>query len=233
MKKTTRIIIAYLPYVFAGTVIFTSVYPITVEDQSKRTELSHQQNDLQKLKSKLGDRNKVLNEQALLETDITTLRAAVPKQPDLDILMLDLEKLCKQSGVDLISIEPPEQKALKDLKASETEMKSMHEDSDGKLSMGSKTLKKATQTPGKSDAEPAPAGLKQIVRQVYLTGSYEGMVQFMTRLEHYQRVLKVAQVGISQPSAEGGGNNPAGERGKKLKLNQPVISFIMTVYYLP
>ncbi len=233
MKKTSRIVIAYIPYIFAGAFLFTAVYPIMVEDQSKRTELTHQQNDLQKLKAKLGDRNKVLNEQAHLESDITTLRAAVPKQPDLDILMLDLEKLSKQSGVDLIAMEPPEQKALKELKASEAEMKSMHEDSDGKLSMGSKTLKKATQAPGKADLEPAPAGLKQVVRQVYLTGSYEGIIQFMARLEHYQRVLRVAQVGVSQPSDEGGANNPAGERAKKLKLHQPVISFIMTVYYLP
>lgn len=233
MKKTTRIVIAYIPYIFAGTVFCTAVYPILTEDQSKRTELSQQQNDLQRLQAKLGDRNKVLSEQAHLEQDISTLRASVPKQPDLDILMLDLEKLSQQSGVDMIAVEPPEQKALKDLKASEAEMKSMHEDSEGKLSMGSKTLKKSTQPQNKTDLEPAPAGLKQVVRQIYLTGPYEGMIQFMARLEHYQRVLRVAQVAVSQATDESGSTNPAGERAKKLKLHQPVISFIMTVYYLP
>lgn len=232
MKKPTKIIISYVPYIFAATVFCTAVYPIATEDQSKRAELSQQQSDLEKVRSKLGDRSKVASEQAHLESDITTLRASVPKQPDLDILMLDIENLSKQSGVDLIAVEPPELKSLKDLKASESEMKGVHEDSEGKLSMGSKTLKKATQPP-KTETEAAPAGLKQVVRQVYLTGPYEGMIQFMRRLERYQRVLKVAQVTVSQPSDEGGGNNPAGERAKKLKLTQPVISFIMTVYYLP
>jgi hypothetical protein len=78
------------------------------------------------------------------------------------------------------------------------------------------------------------AALKSVVKQVYVTGDYAGLVAFMKMLESYQRIVGVSQVVVAVKSDDSEGlRNASIERAERLKLKQPLLSFLLTLYYLP
>ncbi|HNG22313.1 MAG TPA: hypothetical protein PLI59_24190, partial [Candidatus Obscuribacter sp.] len=63
---------------------------------------------------------------------------------------------------------------------------------------------------------------------------YNSLIDFMKRMEAYQRVLSVNSLSIALASSPNGQNkSAAGEKAQKLKLSQPVLSFMLNIYYLP
>ncbi len=65
----------------------------------------------------------------------------MPKAPNLDLLLIDLEKLATQANVDLIGVETP---GSEDLKASQKEMGELLEDIKGKPQKQKGTAEKAS-----------------------------------------------------------------------------------------
>jgi hypothetical protein len=110
-----------------------------------------------------------------------------------------------------------------------------------KIGVGSKTAEKQQQ-PANSNQQPSKqdqTALKQLIKQVYVTGDYDGIVALMKELENYQRVTGVKQVCVATASEKDDTQqitqNAAAEKAKKLELppNRPVMSFLMSLYYLP
>ena len=144
MKAQYKLVLGLLPFVASGIFCSASVYPAYLEDIAKHDEVATKQKENNVLLSRLSERGSAEIERRKLETQITELRSSVPKSPELDLFILDLEKMCHQSGVDLIGVENPDPEVLKALDSSEEEMRKIGEDSGGKLT-GSKSLEKKGQ----------------------------------------------------------------------------------------
>lgn len=235
MPMPLKVLLCLTPYILAGVLIYFGLYPAFTESFSKASELDTQKSEAEQLRQKLKDKFKAEADRQSLEEQVRLLRSAVPKKPELDLLILDLERLCGQSGLDLVAIEVPESEAIRKLKASEEEVKDVLAQGEGKLTLGSKTLLKAQKKSLKeSTHDEGETMLKQLVKQVYVTGNYGYIVDFMRKLEAHERVLGVSQMTVALPQESNEGErDPASERAKKLDLKQPMLSFLLTLYYLP
>ncbi|MGH9553538.1 MAG: hypothetical protein ACRD3W_29420 [Terriglobales bacterium] len=239
MKAQYKLIIALAPFVLSGGFASAFTYNSYMSDLEKRNEVQEKQQLNDGLVAKLKGRQKAELERHALESDIDTLRHSVPKSPELDLFLLDLDKMCKDSGVEMVAVESPDQELMRKLDASEEEERQMLEQVGGQFSIGSKSMQPKTAPPAKpkdkdKDKTQDDTALKQLVKHVYVTGQYPGIVALMKRLENYERVTGVKQLCIGLP-LEGNEfmKNPASDRAKKLTLHQPVASFLMTLYYLP
>jgi hypothetical protein len=234
IKARYKLLLGLLPFVAGAALASAAVIPAYHEDQAKRQDVNDQKRQNDALLVKLKERQQAERERTNLENDISNLRGAVPKTPELDLFMLDLERMCADSGVDLIGVETPEAETLRNLDASEEDMKEVM-DITAKPGTAKPPVNKS-QTSATTQPEKNQTALKQMIKQVYVTSDYDGLVRLMHKLETYQRVTGVKQVTVAMPIAgnEGGGENlTSAERGKKLGLHQPVMSFLMTLYYLP
>lgn len=236
MQSQYKLGLLVLIYGVFAIVTLSAAYPAFVEEQEKLSELNvHKEEDGQ-LTQKLADRKKAEAEKKSLETDIEMLRSAVPKSAELDLMIMDLERFCHDSGVDLIAVEPPQASSIK---ASEQEVSELLGTTEGKVTLGSKTLEKATASAGKAatatNAIEKDMGLKQSTREVYVTGNFNGIVALLKKLESYRRVVGINRIAIAiaREARSGSQDDTASERARKLKLNEPVMSFLLTLYYLP
>lgn len=219
-------------YGLAAIVFSTLLYPSFIEDTEKNADLEQHKQQKEQLDVKLKDRLRVEREKQTLIADIASLRNAVPKTPNLDLLLIDLERLAAQANVDLIGVESP---GAEDLKESQKDLVELMEDV--KASKGAKPKPKDPKSQAVA-AKPADVGselgLRQIDREVYVTGNYASMVQFVRNIEAYERMMGVSHVIIASPKQESKGeSDKASDRAKKLKLTQPVMCFLLSVYYLP
>jgi Tfp pilus assembly protein PilO len=215
------------------TLLCSYVYPTYREVEQKESDLRSRLSENQELVKKLEARKKTQNERAELESQIQSLRGAVPKDPALDLLVLDLEKLCRDCHLDLVSVERPDSEVLSHIKASEEQMQKMTDENAGKLSIGAKSLATNERNAKKLPVDTAQTTLKQLPKEVFVTGSYENFIMLMRKLERYQRVIGISDVSIALATQLSEAKAPAAEKANRLKLNQPVMSFLMTVYYLP
>jgi Tfp pilus assembly protein PilO len=201
-------------YGLAILVFAMLVYPAVTEESAKLVDLAQHKQQKEQLDIKLKEKLRIDREKQALVADIASLRNAVPKEANIDLLLIDLEKLAKEANVDLIGFETP---GTEDVKETHKEMVEMLEDLKGKQAKAKPEL-----------------GLKQIDKEVYVTGSYSSLVQFVRNIEAYERVMGVSHVVIANPKEEGKAEtDKASERAKKLKLGQPVMCFLLSVYYLP
>jgi len=218
-------------YGLAIVVFSTLVYPAITEETEKNTDLAQHRLQKEQLDEKLKDRQKVEREKQALVADIASLRNAVPKAVNIDLLLIDLERLASQANVDLIGFENP---GTEEVKESHQEMVEMLEDLKGKHAKPKDKPDKTPPTTAKPADIGSELGLRQIDKEVYVTGSYAAMVQFIRNIESYERVMGVSHVIIAAPKKDSKGEqDKASDRAKKLKLNQPVMSFLLSVYYLP
>jgi len=207
------------------------VYPTITDESAKSVDLLQHRQQKEQLDAKLKDRIKVEQEKQTLVADIASLRNAVPKAANLDLLLIDLERLASQANVDLIGFENP---GTEEIKESQKEMVEMLEDLKGKQSKPKPKVEKNAAATNKPADVGSELGLKQIDKEVFVTGSYASMVQFIRNIEAYERVMGVSHVVIAVPTKDGRGEqDKASDRAKKLKLTQPVMSFLLSVYYLP
>ncbi len=218
-------------YGLAAVIFAMLVYPCITEESAKLVDLAQHRQQKEQLDAKLKDKQRIRKERDALVSDIASLRNAVPKAANLDLLLIDLEKLATQANVDMIGVETP---GSEDLKASQKEMGELLEDIKGKPQKPSATAAKPAPVAAKPADVGSEFGLKQIDREVYITGSYASMVQFIRNIEAYERVMGVSHVVIALPKKESKGDaDKASDRAKKLKLDQPVMCFLLSVYYLP
>lgn len=208
------------------------VYPCITDESAKAVDLAQHRQQKEQLDIKLKDKLRVEREKQTLVADIASLRNAVPKSANLDLLLIDLERLASQADVDLIGFENP---GTEEIKESHKEMVEMLEDLKGKPTKPKPKVEKNAPAAASKPADVgSELGLKQIDKEVYVTGSYASMIQFIRNIEAYERVMGVSHVVIAVPSKETRGEqDKASDRAKKLKLTQPVMSFLLSVYYLP
>lgn len=236
MSPLIKIVICIAPFLIAAYVGFSMLQPSIEEAGLRETEVNEKKAEAETLQRKISDESKMQAKQKQLEADIASLRDSVPKSPDMDLFTIDLEKMCKEAGMDLISIGP-----------SKVDPNAPVEDKSSKLKKSQDKLKnalKATGTDAKAsdkDEEDAPPAneLEETSRQVVVTGDYNGLQKLVHELETYQRVIKINDITSRVPKKE---------TGKEIKLpdeaipseNEPVgnpnmlyISMNLTTYYLP
>ncbi len=184
-------------------------------------------------------KNRAESERHNLETEIGTLRGAVPKSPELDLFLIDLDKMCNNAGVDLIAVEDPDPETIKAIDVSEEEVHKISNETSGKL-LGSKNLDKGKISQAKNEPPTEDkTTLKKLIKEVTVSSDYDGLVSLLKKLEHYERITGVKKLSVVVPEEKDSAetrqqtSNPAAERAKKLGLHQPVMSFVMTLYYLP
>jgi hypothetical protein len=151
--------------------------------------------------------------------------------------------------VHLVAVETPDAAKLQTISASEQEMKNIAKNPVTKTALGSKSLKqnasdvndtlKNNQSPNAPAANvqgavPQPKLLEQNLKQIYISGSFKGMEHLLEELESYERVVEISQLAIGAPGKENSlARNPATDKAKKLELDQPLMTFLLKVYYLP
>jgi len=239
MKAQYKVAISLLPLLALGIFGSSVVWPIYLEYQQQTAELDSKKHENEILLNKLKAKNRAESERHNLETEIGTLRGAVPKSPELDLFLIDLDKMCNNAGVDLIAVEDPDPETVKAIDVSEEEVLKISNESSGKL-LGSKNLDKGKNPQAKNEP-PAEdkTTLKKLIKEVTVSSDYDGLVSLLKKLEHYERITGVKKLSVVVPEEKDSTetrqqtSNQAAERAKKLGLHQPVMSFVMTLYYLP
>jgi hypothetical protein len=154
----------------------------------------------------------------------------VPRRPELDLLVLDLERLCLSCDLDLVGVENLGSDALLQIKnADEQKAK----ESAGLLAIGAKSLPKLAPSPAVKVETIDQTSLRNLPKQVFVTGSYDNFIRLMRKLENYQRVIGINNVSVALPSADNELKAQAADKANRLKVTQPMMSFVMTIYYLP
>jgi Tfp pilus assembly protein PilO len=238
ISRSMQIIICALPYVL--TIFLMVIYVQPAWDMSSRTnsELLTLTSEFNRLEQKVREKEVLIRQRNELDRDIQRMRAAVPAKPDMDILLIDMEQLSTESGTDLIAIEP----ATDDKKGKgENFMDSIIAEVGGKLTPPANkpnTPAKPQQPNVKKQDEPSDQnvlGIKHIERRVYVSGSYSELMTFLKRLEAYQRIVGIRNLIVAMPESNEREmlKTMASEKGRNLDLNQPVMTFLMSIYYLP
>jgi Tfp pilus assembly protein PilO len=236
MGRNYKLLLCIGLFVGALMLAYFDVYPAFVESQAKAEDLKQRQASNDVLVKQLQKKHLAETEKARLESDIQLLHGAVPKTPEVDLLVLDLEKICNSCDLDLVGVENPEAEVLKQLHASEEQMQTLIKENGNKLTLGShpvvKPDNKNTAVKKTDDTDKQPT-LKQLPKTVFVTGSYDNFVKLMRKLENYQRVIGVKNVSIAMAGQNTDIKAPAFDKANKLKVTQPMMSFLMIVYYLP
>ncbi len=219
------------------TVFGALTYPAYLDAEREQTELTTKRREYQTIVVKMAERDRLGNLKRGLESDINSLRNAVPKAPYLDLLMLDLERMAKESNVQILGLEQP---AKENGAAESNDLEDMML-SGGKTAPAIKPLPVFRAPPGnaaKAAEAPNPLGLKQISKRLFVSGEYQNIIAFVKHLESYQRVISLKDLSVAIAATDNSASNSAtktaaGERAQKLKLDRPVMSFLLNVYYLP
>lgn len=252
MQTREKILTCALPSVLAAVMWFGVTSQAVTDWQAKDQELKDKDKEQVVLKSKIASLNKLKNDQKRLEVDIEALRASVPKAADIDLLMIDLEKMCLESGMDLVSVQPPGKDKLKEIAQEDKEQQALS-NTGSKLSLGGRNKAAALSGPkaddkdkdkkdkkGKAKAKvkekpkevltpEQEAGLSTILVECTVTGDYPSFVELMKRLESYQRVIGINQIEIDLPE-----DSDSDKKKQKIELNKNLeITFVLTTYYLP
>jgi hypothetical protein len=229
MQKREKILLCVMPYGLAAYLWFSLTSPALVAGQDKTTELEGKKQEKIELETKLFDLQRTQKAHAELEKEINLLRSSVPKSPDLDLLVIDIEKMCLDSGMDLVGLKPPEADRLQAMQKLEEESQSQSTAS-GKLALGAKSQDRNKPAKPADKAKPGEAttnetGLSKLVMECHVTGDYPGYITLMKRFETYERVVGVNHIMVNLPP-------PAGDK-KTRDPKELDISFMLTAYYLP
>lgn len=236
-----QIILCGAPYMFTLIALIAWVQPAIDSSNHVKQELTMLTDEYDRLSRKLKEKEVLIEEKRKLDRDIQRMRASVPPAPEMDILLIDMERLSSESGTELLSVEPPSDK-----KTDKTEniMDSIMAEVGGRLAIPQPTKEKnKVQKPGQApvpaskieEAPPDPLGIKHIDRRVYVTGDYRQLSEFLKRLEAYQRIVAIRGLVVAAPEDADKDmlKTLASEKGRSLGLETPVMTFVMSVYYLP
>lgn len=256
MDFRTKALLCLFPFILAAYLGFSLAAPAIQTSQEKQQAVDDKGRELDELKAKLKEKGTVLKTKLGLEGDLLRLRESVPKTPELELLNIDLEKMCLDSGMDIIVFKQAEEDDLKKLNEGKSEGGGS-EDSFASRSRGVKDSVKNAMAPvtgpktgkrggkrGKGKDEEAPgvdtdAGLSKVTMLVKVIGDYPGLMELIRKIETYQRVVAVDYLESNVPKKETDKHNelpddkppPEGEQqGDCKKLN---ITLLLTAYYLP
>lgn len=231
MQTREKIILCTAGYLVAVGLWFGVAQGALSEAQARAEELENKKKEATELSIKLKDKVHLQKEHDDLTRDIEQVRGSVPKNPDIDLLVIDLEKMCLDSGLDLVSVEEPDKEKLRASEAAGEEPASLPQPKvSGAVSGGPAAAKPEgpkIPLPGDKNkpGSEVDTGLVKHFLLVSAQGSYAGAIELMKKLESYQRVIGVSQVDIGFPTES--------KEQKEPDPNQLKISFLMTAYYLP
>lgn len=219
MDVKTKGAIAAVPFLIAGAVGFSLAYPAYNEYATKAITVEEKKTEVADLDTKLVNRNKVATEKRELDSTIITLRASVPKSPDLELLNLDIEKMALDSGLEIIAFKEADKDQKKRAGVEEPPPGSNISQGKDKLAERVKSTVgvagaaaagagaavagaagAAAGVPAKPGDPPAKAsvppdaGLLKALLQVKLIGDYKGLMAFTHKLETYQRVVAISEI---------------------------------------
>jgi Tfp pilus assembly protein PilO len=251
MDVRTKAIVCVLPFAIAGYLGFALAAPAITTWQEKSATLEAKKKEEEELKTKLLARAKLQKEKKEIETSIDSLRGAVPKKPELELLNIDLEKMATESGMEVISFKEPDGETLKKagIEDKAPEAPSMQK---GKEAMANKV--KAAMAPvtgpagaaakaaGGATASADPdAGLAKVTMQVKVMGDYLGLMELVKKLETYQKVVAISSLEFHVPKKQetkkGVIELPDDVAPKEDDIQgnakELQITFLLTSYYLP
>lgn len=227
MQTREKMIICAAGYLIAGALWFSVTSPALTDTATKTEDLNSKTKEHTDLKIKLSGLARLEKERQTLESEIDRLRGSVPKSPDIDILIIDLEKMCLDSGLDLVSIGEPDKEKLRAIEGADDAAPAPKVSS--VISGGGNKPPEPPKGPAAAGAkkpqEVVETGLVKKFLQVNAQGSYAGCVELLKKLEAYERVIAITQVDV--------GFATEGKDVKAPDPNQLKISFLMTAYYLP
>jgi Tfp pilus assembly protein PilO len=215
----SKILLCVMPFIIAIAVVFCLAVPQYNDYSDKNNSLESRKKEQQELQTKLADSAKVQKEKKDLEKAIASLRSAVPKTPDHEVLYIDLEKLCMDSGLELLAINKGSAVAKKEDKSAKGKEKEKEKDKSG-------------------GAGGAVAGLVTDTLELKLCGSYKNLMTLVDKIEHYQRVVAISMIHMGAPAAGKGSVdvmadsdvNPGDNTGDP---DFSHIKLTLTTYYLP
>lgn len=234
MTPRTKVLLCVMVFVIAFAIVYSGAYPAYSEFQLRSNELKEKKQENQQYLNKLAARAKADLERQSLENQIRDLRKAVPKEPELDLVMLDLENMCRDSKVDLVGVENIDPEVLAKMQSADKAKADKNNNSLNPLKpFAAPFAQLGLKNDQKKDASEIAeqSSFKQLSKQVYVTGDYDGFVKMMRRMETYERVIGFNNIVISVPSKDV--KDVAAAKAEKLKLKQPLMTFVMTIYYLP
>ncbi len=233
MTTFQRNAMVFGPFALGVTVLGALTYPAYLDAEREQAELTTKKKEYQTIVLKMAERDRLGHLKRGLESDINSLRNAVPKAPYLDLLMLDLERMARESKVQILALEQP----AKENSPSENSDLEDLVTKDGKTPIKPLPVFRPTagNTTTKAGEAPAnPLGLKQVSKRLFVSGEYQDIIAFVKHLEAYQRVISLKDLSVAIAATDSTATkNAAGERAQKLKLDRPVMSFLLNVYYLP
>jgi Tfp pilus assembly protein PilO len=226
-------LITFGPLAIGLTIAFALTYPTFTESQREHDEVTAKKMEYEGIMARAADRDRLSKIKTTLQSDIDTLRKTIPRAPYLDLLMLDVEHMANESKVDIIGLEAPEKANSNTPETNDVEeiMKARTE----AAAVATVTRPSIVVKKEEPKANSNPFGIKQLTRRLYITGDYDNLIAFMHRLEAYQRIISMKNLALAIVSDQDPNStkNTAAEKAQKLKLNKPVMTFLLNVYYLP
>jgi Tfp pilus assembly protein PilO len=260
MDLKMKIVVTIAPFGIAGLVGFMYLQPAVSDYGDKTSNLDKKQQENKELTAKLTDHEKVKREKRELEAAIDALRGSVPRNPDMEILNIDLEKMALASGLDIMSLKLADKDLLKKagLDDSASTTSSAASLAAGKAALASKVKGAAdTAAAGATAAATAvasagkgahaagvstDAGLAKSTVQIKLMGDYKGLMTFVHKLETYQRVVAVSEVHATIPKSsvskekmqvELPDESDFSDSDVQGDTSKMTMSMLLTTYYLP
>jgi hypothetical protein len=262
MNFKIKILVAVAPILIGVTVGATMAYPAYQDYTAKQQQVEEKKTEEEGLATKLAGKSKLMKDKKLMEEALEKLRSSIPKEAEMELLNIDLERMCDESGVDLVSLRDADKEDFK--KAGMEEMPTEQTSAQllkNKIKGGAKTAGAASaQTgagaastgtggaaaKGNAAASAAPdTGLQKISLAVRCIGDYPSLMALVRKLETYQRVVAITSLKTSVPKKEtnketkGKGkielpdDAPPTENDEQGDYHRLNISFLLTAYYLP
>jgi Tfp pilus assembly protein PilO len=233
MDFRTKALLCGLPFLLSGVFWFGITGPTMSNAQIKDTQLNEKLKEQIDLKKKLLDLKQVQSQKTELSQRIDQLRQAIPKNPDMDLLVMDIEKMVLGSDMDVISVGEPDKDKIKGLNT-ELEDAAQPPAKNKSATPSTPQSKTTPATPANKSANlptiKPESGLKQQSMEVKVIGDYTNFVSLVKKLESYQRVIGINQIEIEVPESKDPKDAKSAPMADFKHLN---LSFLVTAYYLP
>jgi len=237
MDIRIKLVLVAFPFIVAAYVGFSMLQPAMEEAKTKEAAVTEKDTENEGYKTKLAGSSKISQRQVELRQQIDQLRNSVPKEPDNDLLLIDVEKMCKDAGMSLISFTSPKESG------GGTPAKSV-EDAAKKKQDKLKNMLKGGAAPESNapDTSNAASGgeLEHLSKSIVVSGDYQSLQKLVHELETYQRVVKIDDLSFHLPrkdTAKGGSIKiEEGVPAEGEDAGDPRLMFItmtITSYYLP
>lgn len=192
MDIRIKALLAAFPFIIAAYVGFSMLQPAMDDANAKESQVSEKQSENEKLQTQLQGSKTVNQRLTQLTQEIEGLRQSVPKTPDTDLLAIDLEKMCRDAGMNMVAFLPD-----KDREDSSAKAAAADNSANDNVKKKQDRLKNMLKGGGAGDsgssgvAIKAPTELSSSYRKFIVTGDYAGLQKLIHEIETYQRVLKI------------------------------------------